>query len=358
MIAERYLGRTFAVYAGASLCVLATLYLVFDVVEAYRMLDAVGAEAATVAAYLGDRSAAALWHVLPAAVLTGLTLALGALVRRGEITALFAAGIGPGRVLVPLLLVGALACPIAFAVGELWMPGANGRVHALWRSAMQGTREAQADRWLRIGQGFLYLRQIGPTSGEARRVTLIESSDALRPRRRLDAAALRWRDGKWVLSGVTVRTLDSLEVTRHEEMEVPLDLSPDALRAGELRPELLNTAELSDLIAWKQRQGHVTGELEVALGDRRSWPFLPVLFVLIAVPLCLDPRKASSAVASLGRAVAVGAAFAVAVFICGALARIGILPPEVAGWLPSALLCTVGLGLCAKLVWPRRVRRV
>lgn len=356
MIAERYLARTFLAHAAASTAVLWTLYLVFDLVEVYRFLDEAGGGLTLTLRYLADRSAGALWHVLPGAVLVGLALSLGALARRGELTALYAAGMGPGRLLPPLLLVAALGSGIAWGVAESWMPEANQRIDRLFAAALRrdGAPEAR-EAWIRVGPHFVHLGEPGPTLDELRQVTLVEMASGFRPARRIDAARMRWRQGRWILEDVTLRAFDPPAAPRHErEVAAPIDLAPERLRAGMGRPDLLPTAEIAELLAWKRREGHDTAALEAALAERRSWPLLPFLFALVAAPVGLRRLRAAGAVVALGRAILIGAAFAAVAFAAQTLARAEVLTPALAGWLPTALLGAVGLSLCARALWPQR----
>lgn len=357
MIAQRYLARTFAAHAAAAAAILLLLYLAFDLVEVYRLLDASGGGLGAALSYLGDRCAGALWHVLPAAALFGVTGALGSLARRGEITALHAGGLRPAALLTPLLLVAAAAAGITFAVSEWWMPQANRRIHERLAPVLDSGPAKRKDHWLRAGGRFVRLGRLGPRVDEAREVTVFELDRSFGVTRRIDAERMRWREGGWSLEGVAVRELARPgSVERRGRLPLPLDVPPDRLRAGAAPVEALTAAELADLAAWKRREGHDASALEGAVAERWSWALLPMLLVMVAAPLGLSPRRGGGLWASLGRALVIAAIFAALAFAARALSRAGVLSPAAAAWIPVALLGTCGVAICAVLVWPRRAR--
>jgi lipopolysaccharide export system permease protein len=337
-----------------SLAVLLTLYLVFDLVEAHRLLGAAGGGLTLTLRYLADRSAAALWHMLPGAALLGLSVALGVLARRGELTALFAAGFRPLRLLAPLCAVAGAASALAWAVGEHWMPSANRRIDALVRRATENDRPGPArerHHWLRAGERFFHLRALGPGLDEVQGVTVYEMGGGFRPRRRLDADRMRWRDGGWVLLGVTLRDLErEATLERQPELRIPLDAPPDRLRAGAASPSTLAASELGALIEWKRREGQDAAFLEGALAERRSWALLPLLLSLVVAPLGFAPRRATHLLAAIGRALAIAATLGAVAFGAQTLARAGHLAPWLAAWLPAVLTGLAGAVLTGRLL--------
>lgn len=361
----RYLLRTLALYTGATLFVLLVLYLLFDLIEAYRVLDRGGGGLPVVLGYVRDRAAGALWHVLPAALLGGVTLALGALGRRGELVALSAAGVHPARLLAPVLLVATLCSLCGFSIAQLWLPEANRRIHALFQSVLSGggeisggaggshrsTPQLAEDRWLRAGNVFVYLGEPGETVADARAVTVLELGPDFRPTRRIDAERLRWQGGRWQLEDAVVRTFQPpAPPTRAALLPAPFEAPPEHLRADLTRPDLLGNTELAALAAWKRAEHQDAAPFEAALAERRSWPLLPWLLALVATPIALRPRRHSGATATLGRAFAIAAAFALLVFIAQSLGRAGALEARWVAWLPIGLCALAGVGLTGSLL--------
>ena len=180
MIATRYLARHMLAQTAAAAIIITVVYLSFDFLESYRLLARLGDGLPRVLAYLQDRCAAALWYALPAALLAGGCLALSGLAQRGELTALFAAGFSPKRILAVTLAVGALVAAAGYCIGELWMPHAQSRIHAVFRRALSGAQEGgpARGRWLRQGRTFLYMGTPGRNIDEAANVTLFELDGA------------------------------------------------------------------------------------------------------------------------------------------------------------------------------------
>lgn len=365
MIATRYLARDLLRLTAAAAAIITLLYLSFDFVESYRLLARLDEGLPRALSYLQDRSAAALWYTLPGALLAGGSLALAGLAQRGELTALFAAGFGPSRVLAVALGLGAAVCAVGYGVGELWMPKAQSQIHAVFRRALLGPQDLGADRgrWLRQGRTFLFMGAPGRNIDEASAVTLFELDEAFQPVRRIDAERMRWRGGQWQMEGARVRELraaarpgdpnPALTPTTHTMLIAPIDAPPERLRADLGRPDGLTLAELRAMVDWKRRDGQDPSAFEEALSERVAWPLLSLLLPLILVPLVLRARGNGAALA-LGRAFLVALGCGGLVFAGQTLVRSGTLPPWAGPWLAPAAVAVVGLAWSARLLVRRR----
>ena len=141
-----YLLRILGTRTMAALFVLTTLYLVFDLIEAWRFIDRAGGGLPLILNYLRDRAATALWYVLPAALLVGTMLGFGALSQRGELVAMGSAGVGPARLYAPSLVIAMLCVGASYAIGELWLPDANRGIDTVYRAALAGDAASSGKR--------------------------------------------------------------------------------------------------------------------------------------------------------------------------------------------------------------------
>jgi LPS export ABC transporter permease LptG len=364
-----YVVRTIAVYTLASVVAITTLYILFDIIEASRLLTKLGGGAPLLLHYASDRVAAALWHVLPASVLVGGCLALGSLARRGELTAIAAAGRGPWALLAPALLVACLAATASYAVAELWLPGANRRAQSLLERAIVRGSGASAlsgqGVWAREGAVLVHTGRMGAAVGEGHEVTLFVLDAQFRPVRRIDAQRMRWvgsrrvegavAGGPWLLEGAIERSFVAPDGTgaaptfrKHSELRAPLDAPPERLRADLGRPELLRIGELRAVAAWRSEQGQDAYSFEAAFAERVSWPLLAIGFVLLLTPFALRSRASGAPAAALGRAVLIAASYAAVAIAVQALGRADVLPGTAVGALAPALLGVAGVVFAAR----------
>lgn len=229
--------------------------------------------------------------ILPLGLMLGLLMAMGRLYRDSEMPVLVATGVGPRRLLRPLLML--VAPVVAFiAACSLWLgPWANDYAQ---RMVAEGNRNLllaglEAGRFVELpgGGGVVY---VGAMSGEGSALSRVfvyrQDGDRMDvttartgrltvdgPERYLDLG-----DG-FRVEGPLADTLD-FRMMRYARNEMRL---PDAeTRSAEDNPEFDTTLELL---------GDPRPEARAQLHARIAPPLLAVAFALLAVPLARSPPR-------------------------------------------------------------------
>jgi lipopolysaccharide export system permease protein len=318
--ADRLIGST----------VLGTLALVwlvllgFDLITAYaKELDEIGEgnytalNALIYTLYTAPRRA---YELFPTAAVIGCVLGLGALAATSELTALRAAGLSRMRISLGALLVVAALTLLMALVAESIGPAGEKRAQALAVSSKsKDVSVAQwSGLWAREGDTFLNA-QHGRVRGEGAQawveldgVRLYEfGSDG-----RLASIALakraEHRNGEWMLfdlrrSRFVERGVKSTSVAR-ERWESAL--KPELLSLGVTRPRYLATRDLSDSLAYLERNGLDRGEFENAYWARWFYPVNVLVLCLAAMPFAFGPLRTGG----FGKRLFLGIVFGIAYF--------------------------------------------
>jgi len=194
--------------------------------------------------------------------------------------------------------------------------------------------------WLGLSDGRVM--QVGRSDGAALAdVTIYELGDGAHIRRRTDAARLEpLDDGRWKLVDVVTRDLGSDRYDERHEAERLEPFGPElaGFGAGMGNPRLLPRESLPDRIDVRHRLGLPTRTWEVALHERRAYPFLGVPGAVIAMTRTRRSREKPNLTTAMLDGLVVTAAMWLLTGLARALGEGGHVAPMIAGWGPVALL--------------------
>lgn len=352
-----YVLREVALFAALALAALVPLLVSRNL---FQVLDAgiVGQLHAGDLGFLARRVAVMLLpYALPIAFLAGVLLAVGRMAADGEVAALRASGLGPSRLLIPVL---ALGVGVSGVTGYLML----GVEHRAQRALRERVREIALRGSLlepgaarRLGGLTLFARERRP-DGELGGVVLRDDSDPERPllvvaeRGSLvldrDARALRLQlaRGDLHLGGGAGQRI-AFESFEYAIPDQPLRAAqrarvrPREMSLAELR-RILERARAGDPLDGFRKQNPV--EYELQIHRRFALPLAPALFGLVAVPLGLRVRRGARSRAALGCALLVGGYYTLLMY-GRFLALDGTLPAASAAWLPNGAFGLAAAGL-------------
>jgi lipopolysaccharide export system permease protein len=304
-----------------------------------------------------------MFMVLPAAVLFATVFSIGAFTRHSEITAAKASGISFFRFIRPIVVGAAAAMLLGLALGEI-APPANARRLTLLRQKGSITENERINFVFASDGGRIYragfldvpaarLQQLeierrgGGTSPAARR----RAPDALGTLVQADEARWTARRG-WVLGRGIVHLIDSdstnVAVTFDSLWDRRLRETPRELRASDKAPEEMTFRQLGRFIAALERSGADVGPLQVGRMLKLAIPVTCVVIVLFGAPLATSSQRGGAA---WGIAVSLGTTivFLLMTQLTRAIGGKGLLPPDLAAWLPSLAFGLVGALLLARV---------
>lgn len=296
-----------------------------------------------------------MFMILPAAVLFATVFSIGALTRHSELTAAKASGISFYRIIVPIFVGALFATVLGLGLGEL-APHTNKRRLQL----LEAQRFAKtSDRY-----NFAY-------AGEANRVYKIsglhvqsKTADEVQIERRgigadypsyiasAHTANYSAERGKWTLVSGTMHIItgpqsnvtfafDSLRDRQFTEQPVELTASPKA-------PAEMDYSELGRFIKAMERSGADVNELRVERMLKIAIPVTSLVILLFGAPLATSTQRGGAAY-GIGISLATTVIFLMLIQLTKAVGGKGLMPPELAAWLPSILFGAVGAILFSRV---------
>jgi lipopolysaccharide export system permease protein len=302
-----------------------------------------------------------MFNVLPAAVLFATVFTIGAVTRHSEITAAKASGISFYRFILPIVAGASLATVLGLLLGEV-APGANARrlvVIKETRDAAGGTARtnfayaAEGGRVYKAGQ-------LSVEQGLLTRVEVERKGNGLEYPGVLTAAdEARWRPasprrdagGHWVLARGATHLLPSDTAVLSFEFDSLVDRRmterPRDLMVTPKAPDDMDFRELGRFIRAMERSGAEVNALRVSRMLKISIPATCVIILLFGAPLATSTQRGGAAY-GVGLSLGTTVLFLVLIQLTRAIGGKGIITPELAAWLPSAVFGVAGAFLLAR----------
>ena len=297
-----------------------------------------------------------MFMVLPAAVLFATVFSIGSFTRHSEITAAKATGISFYRLIAPILLGAVLACGLDLALGEI-VPVTNARrIDLLEEQSGATTATTRYNfafageygrvykiRMLNVGQGAMEELQIerkgnGPDYPTYMMTARNASYD---PRR------TRWTLGRGELEIVPDTTIifaisfDSLRDRRLTERPADMMAKPRS-------PQEMRYDELTRFIRAQERSGSDANLLRVERALKIAIPFTCIIIALFGAPLATSTQRGGAAY-GIGISLATTVLFLMLIQLTKAIGGKGLIPPDLAAWVPGVIFGTIGLVLMARV---------
>ncbi len=301
---DRYLLRHLVRPAALSLALILAALLLDKALRLVQTLSQSGARLTYLAPLMAALTPYFLSTAIPFAFFTGLLIAVGGLDEAGEIEAVLAAGVSPGRLAAPFVAAGALTALALLLISGWPEPlgrfeysrGQTAAQQAGWSGRLEpgvvfapkpGT-SLEAEQVLLVGHRLrgVFQTQANPSGGET--VTTAQEGTWNLIHGGLDVA-LVLHDGSVLRddagSGATFGRFKTLQ-----EVEPAGVTASPSVRGGDERE--LTLPELFGALGARGQRGRVVGaELAVKLAQAAILPFLP----LFAIPLALASKRGNRA---------------------------------------------------------------
>jgi Predicted permeases len=293
--------------------------------------------------------------VVPAAVLFATVFTVGSLTRHAELTAAKASGISFLRMMAPIFVAAVMATGIDVALG-MAAPAGNQRRAQLVRAdrALGGTsrynfvfagtygRVYKASE-LRADSGRIRAIQIERKGfGPSYPTYLMSAQNAIyTPRSR------GWRLGRGELHIVrdtgTMTTITFAAARDNHFSERPLEML-----SRQRDPHELSYGELTRIIAATERSGGDANVLRVERALKLAVPATCIIIALFGAPLATSSQRGGSAY-GVAVSLATTMVFLLMIQLTRAIGIKGVVPPDLAAWIPAALFGAAGLVLLARV---------
>ncbi len=227
------------------------------------------------------------YEIFPVAVLLGSMVGLGGLASHSELTAMRAAGVSLGRIVISALKAGVVMMVVVIVVGELIAPNTEQYAETMRASRIseQITLQTEYGFWARDGDSFVNIRQILP-GARLKDIYIYEFSEEGKLRLATHAGFAQYRDNRWLLSDIRQSEFsDEGVVSRHlDNASWDSMLNPSLLNVVVVRPTMLPAWGLYRYIRFMHENGQSAIPFEVAFWSKIVMPLVTLVMVFLAVP--------------------------------------------------------------------------
>lgn len=296
-----------------------------------------------------------MFLVLPAAVLFATVFSVGSFTRHSEITAAKASGISFYRFIRPMGLGALLATALGLGIGMV-SPYTNSRRVELLKERQFSNRSsrfnftfaAEDERMYSIGSADVDKRSLEGVVVERNFRDNSSPSYFVVARNGLyDARRKQWTltEGAMHLlptdsMNITVK-FDSLRDRRMRE-------EPRALMASSKVPDEMTFVELGQFIRALERSGSDVGALKVGRMLKIAIPVTCVIIMLFGAPLATSTQRGGTAF-GVGISLGTTVIFLMLVQLTQAIGSKGLVPPNLAAWIPGLIFGLVGIVLLSRV---------
>ncbi len=292
--------------------------------------------------------------ILPAAVLFATVFSIGSFTRHSEITAAKASGVSFYRFIAPIFLGAVIAALLGLTLGEYAPLATKKRLQLLDRQTVSNASQrynfayaADAGRVYKVQTLFVARNSIEGLTIERKgkgpsypSYILTAPTSEFRPR-------LGWKIDKGTmhilldsLNNMTV-AFDSAYDNRFTEHPQDLMLTPKA-------PQDMNFGELGRFISTMERSGADVNVLKVERMLKIVIPITSVIILLFAAALATSTQRGGAAY-GVGVALGTTVVFIFLVQLTKGMGGNGLIPPEIAAWIPSIVFGVLGAFLFARV---------
>lgn len=340
LIMDRYVFSRFVEITLLCFAVLLLAYLLIDVMDNLKWFTRYSSTPIEILRYYGARLPLLVSRVLPLALIAAAALTTSLLVASGELLGMRACGVSAARTVTPIVGACVLLAGFYHLLANEWTPHASARARHIKNVEIKNRDSTRHQVWRQNPESLYEIGWLDPLAGQAENLTLYELENGL-PKSRTDALRARHiGDGVWQLGEALVTDIepDSISQTRAQTYAKLGDDLPAEVDTGDLP-----LRDLQQAIREAIRDGFDPTTLEVEAHLRRAAPLACVVLPALALAFAMIGPP----FATLGQMILVSFALALAHGLLTALgASLGngkVLPPEVAGWGPIAVVATSGV---------------
>ncbi len=350
-ILDRYLVKEFLAYFIAVHLGLGVLSLGIDFLS--HMWD-VKLSLAPMLVLYGYKLPLYLQQFFPLAVLLSTLILLTTMSRQNEILALFSGGIGSFRIVSTLVAVVATISTFYFLFFDSWVPVFNHK-RAFLEQGLDPDQQISMSHpeggfWYRSNNLIYNIGRYLPEKNRMEDVSIyfLEKNSRLSQKIHTEVALFNGDD--WILGkGFSVKYPGGFpELTPFNSLDAIIPEKPSDFKAIRVLEDTMRLKELRRYLSAHEGTGLDTTATRVHYHERLAFVFSPLIFLLLAIPLGIQPMRSRSLMKNV--AVAFLAAFTYLMFtrLSLSVARGGFISAYVGAWFPNTLFLGISLYLLTR----------
>lgn len=296
-----------------------------------------------------------MFMVLPAAVLFATVFSIGSFTRHSEITAAKATGISFYRLIMPILLGAVVACGLDLALGEV-VPITNAKRADLLEETKYKTGTLRYNfafagedgRVYKVGQLNIEKQSMDQLQIERKGLNLEYPTYLLSAKQATyapDSGGWVLHDGVLSVIGDTGHVMAFAFQRAHERH---LTERPADMMAKPRSPQEMRYDELTRFIRALERSGGDANVLRVERALKLAIPVTCIIIALFGAPLATSTQRGGAAY-GIAISLATTVIFLMLIQLTKAIGGSGLMPPDLAAWVPGALFGLVGIVLMVRV---------
>lgn len=295
-----------------------------------------------------------MFMVLPAAVLFATVFSIGALTRHSEITAAKASGISFYRFIAPIFVGAIIATLLGLVLGELAPFTNKKRLDILQVNKVSNNNDrynfayaADGGRVYKIGALHLLSSAIEGMVIERK------GNGPDYPSYVISADNGKYDTSRgWILQKgamhVLTDSMENLTVEFDSLVDRHFTEPPKQLTLAQKAPTDMGFRELGRFITSMERSGAEVNELRVERMLKLSIPITCIVILLFGAPLATSTQRGGAAY-GIGVSLATTVIFLMLIQLMKGIGGKGMIPADLAAWLPSIIFGLVGIILFARV---------
>lgn len=348
-IISHYVTREFLKRTFLCLGVFVFIFLLADVMAKLKDFGEAEVPAGTIIRYFLYSLPFIVKQLIPVAVLMGTQLTFGFFSKNNQLIAFKSSGIHMARLSLPILLLSLLATLLLLILGEVLVPLTQRQAVAIWKTQVKKEESRavlfQEKIWYKGHQAIYSFDQFDFRNHSAAGSSLYFFDEGFRLRSRIDARAIRWQDGNWVLENGLVQTFGADGSSTSEPFAVKvlnLPETPEDLRYPEKTGEEMTYQELRKTIRKVRQEGYDPTRYVVEKHIRLSFPFVCLIMAVLGIALALRREKGIGIAQGIVGSLFLAFLYWVFFGFSRSLGLSGTFPPLWAAWSTNILFLMVG----------------
>ena len=248
-----------------------------------------------------------LYELLPITVLIGTIFVMARFAQSSEFTILRTSGLGPGRALSMLMLLGCAFVVLTFALGDYVAPMSDRAAQVLKSRGLARLTSGGTGAWLKERQGVasvaVNIRAIRADGlMEDVRIFRFDAGGRLESQTHAETAQVAPEGDAWLLA--TVRSSGFVrdaagETVRAERLQMPqlrwpTAITADMVSAAVLKPDRMATIDLFQYVRHLEANGQSAQRYEIEFWRKVFYPLSCLVMVVLALPFAYLHFRAGS----------------------------------------------------------------
>lgn len=307
-----------------------------------------------------------LYELLPIAVLIGTIYSLARMAQSSEFTILRTGGLGPGRALGLLAVLGVAFGVLTFVTGDFLAPASERQAVLLKARFSGGIQLGGAGAWLKErrstpegGRSYSVNVAGATAAGALAGIRIFEFDADGRLVARTEAREGRvGDDGVWLLSGATVARWPAargtegtgVQIETHPSLRWPSTLSAAVVAAAVLPVSTMTTAELWRYSVHLSDQEQASQQHQIRFWRKALYPLACLVMVALALPFAYLHARAGSTSYKVFGGIMLGISFVLLNNLSGHIGMLRGWTPWVAAATPSLVYLALSMAAFGWLV--------